>query len=98
VVFAPSDDALAQAMAAVKPGGRVVLGVFATVGEFPFVDGKTLIGSVIGSRQQMRNVLTLAARGDIKAVVETAPLDEAQATLQRLKAGEVRARAVLTVE
>lgn len=97
IVFAPSDDVLAQAVTAVKPGGRIVLGVFARLGTFPFVDGKTLVGSVIGSRHQMRQVLDLAAAGKIRAVVETAPLDEAQEVLGRLKRGEVRARAVLTV-
>ena len=97
IVFAPSDEALAQAVAAVKPGGRIVLGVFARLGTFPFVDGKTLVGSVIGSRHDMRQVLDLAAAGKIRAVVETAPLDQAQDILGRLKRGEVRARAVLTV-
>lgn len=97
IVFAPSDQAVAQAITAVKPGGRIVLGVFAQLGTFPFVDGKTLVGSVIGSRYQMRQVLDLAAAGKIRAVVETDPLDQAQEVLARLKRGEVRARAVLTV-
>lgn len=97
IVFAPSDQALAQAVAAVKPGGRIVLGVFARLGTFPFVEGKTLVGTVIGSRHQMRQVLNLAAAGKIRAVVETAPLEQAQEVLGRLKRGEVRARAVLTM-
>lgn len=96
IVFAPSDAALAQAIEATKPGGRIVLGVFAQPGVFPFVDGKSLIGTVIGSRRQMHEVLRLAGAGKIKAVVETAPMDQATEVLRRLKDGKVRARAVLT--
>lgn len=96
IVFAPSDAALAQAIEATKPGGRIVLGVFAQPGVFPFVDGKSLIGTVIGSRRQMHEVLRLAGAGKIKAVVETASMDQATEVLRRLKDGKVRARAVLT--
>jgi propanol-preferring alcohol dehydrogenase len=95
VVFAPSDESLRQAVAAIKPGGTVVVGVHAQVGELPFADEKRLVGSVIGSRQQMREVLALAAAGKIRARCETYPLDEAAEALGRLKRGEVRARAVL---
>ena len=60
---------LEQAIEAVKPGGTVVLGVHAQVGELPFGDEKRLVGSVIGSRQQMREVLALAAAGKVRARV-----------------------------
>jgi len=95
VVFAPSDTALRQAVAAVRPGGTVVLGVHADVGPLPFADEKRVVGSVIGSRHQMREVLALAAAGRIRAQCETYPLDDAAVALGRLKRGEVRARAVL---
>lgn len=95
VMFAPSDRVLHQAIEAVKPGGTVVLGVHAQVGELPFADEKRLVGSVIGSRQQMREVLALAAAGKVRAHCETYALDDAVEALSRLKRGEVRARAVL---
>jgi propanol-preferring alcohol dehydrogenase len=95
VVFAPSDKAVADAVAAVRPGGAVVLGVHADVGAVPFYDEKRVLGSVIGSRQQMRDVLALAAAGKLRAEVEAFPLDAAADVLGRLKRGEVRARAVL---
>lgn len=97
VVFAPSDAAVQQAIAAVKPGGRIVVGVFGTVGVFPFDQGKTVVGTVIGSRHQMDEVLRLAAAGKVKAVVERAPLEAAEEVLARLRRGDVVARAVLTV-
>lgn len=96
IVFAPSGAAVAQAIAAVKPGGRVVLGVAAELGEFPFQEAKTLVGTVIGSRHQMHEVLALAAAGKLRARVERAPLESAGTALQRLKRGEIAARAVLT--
>ncbi len=95
VVFAPSDRVLRQAIEAVKPGGTIVLGIHAQVGELPFADEKRLVGSVIGSRQQMREVLALAAAGKVRAHCETYALDDAVEALGRLKRGEVRARAVL---
>jgi len=95
VVFAPSDVVLRQAIEAVKPGGTIVLGIHAQVGELPFADEKRLVGSVIGSRQQMREVLALAAAGKVRAHCETYALDDAVEALSALKRGEVRARAVL---
>jgi len=98
VVFAPADAVVHQAIAAVRPGGTVVLGVHADVGALPFADEKRVVGSVIGSRRQMREVLALAAAGKIRAHCERYPLDDAALALGRLKRGEVRARAVLVPE
>lgn len=95
IVFAPADEALRQAVAAVKPGGTVVLGVHARLGELPFAEEKRVVGTVIGSRHQVRQVLALAAAGKLRARCEVHPLDEAVAVLGRLKRGEVAARAVL---
>lgn len=95
VVFAPSDEALRQAVAAIKPGGTVVLGVHALVGELPFADEKRVVGTVIGSRQQMGEVLALAAAGKVRARCESYALDDAAEALARLKRGEIQGRAVL---
>lgn len=95
IVFAPSDLMIAQALEVVRPGGTVVLGVHGSVGHFDFADEKRVVGSVIGARQQMREVLALAAAGKVRAHVETFPLEDAQAVLRRLKGGGIRARAVL---
>ncbi|HZU80126.1 MAG TPA: alcohol dehydrogenase catalytic domain-containing protein [Acidimicrobiales bacterium] len=98
IVFAPSDAMLHQALALLRPGGTAVLGVHAQVGEIPFADEKRVVGSVIGSRHQMGQVLELAASGKIRAQCETFGLSEASAALSRLKAGDIRARAVLVPE
>lgn len=97
IVFAPSDAVVAQAVEATKPGGTVILGVHANIGSVPFPLEKKVVGSLLGTRQQMREVLALAAAGKITAVCEPYPLDQAGEALSRLKRGEIRARAVLQV-
>jgi len=95
IVFAPSSTSVRQALQATKPGGTVVVGVNAEVGALPFAEEKTIVGSILGNRQQMREVLALAAAGRLRSVVETFPLDQAAEALGRLKSGGIRARAVL---
>jgi alcohol dehydrogenase, propanol-preferring len=55
-----------------------------------------LIGSFFGSRQDMREVLALAERHAIRPLVETYPLTEVNVVHARLRANQVRYRAVLT--
>jgi propanol-preferring alcohol dehydrogenase len=95
IVFAPSAASVAEAMRIVKPGGRIVLGVAENVGLLDIGDEKTVVGSVLGTRQQMRDVLGLAAAGKLRSVHADYPLAEANEVLGMLKAGEIRARAVL---
>lgn len=95
LVFAPSNQAVADAVAGVRPGGVVVLGVNATIGPFSFDDEKTIVGSLLGSRQMMQEVLRIAAEGRVHVVAEEVPLEQAAEALHRLKAGGVRGRQVL---
>jgi propanol-preferring alcohol dehydrogenase len=95
ILFAPSSALLKQAIRGTKAGGVIVVGAFAEVGELPFVEEKTVVGSLLGSREQMRELLHLAGAGKIRAVVESFPLDQAGDALQRLKREEFEARAVV---
>jgi propanol-preferring alcohol dehydrogenase len=95
IVFAPSDASVAEAMRIVKPGGRIVLGVAQNVGLLDIGDEKNVVGSVLGNRQQMREVLALAAAGRLRCIHADFPLAEANEVLRMLKAGQVKARAVL---
>jgi propanol-preferring alcohol dehydrogenase len=96
IVFAPSDIALRQAVMGTKPGGIIVMAVNGGFQRLTFADEKTVVGSILGTRQQMQEVLALAAAGMIHVVHERQPLGAAQETLGRLKRGEIRARAILT--
>lgn len=95
IIFAPSSAMVQQAIRATKPGGTVVVGVHADIGALAFADEKTVVGSLLGSRRQVEEVLRLAAEGKVRPVSEAHPLDQAGEVLQRLKRGEIRARAVL---
>jgi propanol-preferring alcohol dehydrogenase len=95
IVFAPSDAAVAEAIRITKPGARIVLGVPQTVGQVGLGDEKIVVSSVLGNRQQMREVLDLAAAGKLTSIHADFPLAEANEVLGMLKAGEIRARAVL---
>jgi len=97
IVFAPSTPMLRQAIAGTKKGGKIIVGTFTDVGPFFFPHQKQIIGSVIGSRWEMNDVLKIAASGKVKSIVETFPLEATDEALRQLKAGEIEARAVLTM-
>ena len=95
LVFAPSDDVVDQAVQSLKPGGTLVLGVNATVRDFPFALEQRIVGSLLGSRAMMREVLSLAAAGKVRVATESRPLTEARQALTDLKEGKVAGRLVL---
>jgi len=95
IVFAPSSAVVEQAIKVTKLNGTIVVGVWSTLGEFPFPEEKKIVGTAIGSRQAMREVLQLAGAGRIRPVVDEFKLEDANDVLSMLKQGEVRARAVL---
>lgn len=95
IVFAPSSNAVDEAMRITRPGARIVLGVAQTVGVLDIGDEKTVLGSVLGNRWEMQEVLRLGAAGKLRAIHAEFPLAQANDVLARLKAGEIRARAVL---
>lgn len=95
IVFAPSDDAIQQAMRATKKGGIIVIGVRGNVHNFRFYTEQIIKGSVIGNRMEMQTVLKIASQGSIQVKVEDHNLSEANEVLYKLKKNEVKGRAVL---
>jgi D-arabinose 1-dehydrogenase-like Zn-dependent alcohol dehydrogenase len=84
-----------------KGGKVVVVGLFGgdITLPLPFIPMRamTLQGSYVGSLGEAKELLELVAKARIPAVpITTHPLDEADATLQALRAGKVIGRAVLT--
>jgi alcohol dehydrogenase/propanol-preferring alcohol dehydrogenase len=58
-----------------------------------------IVGSYVGSLQELKEVVALAKKGKIKPPpVETRPASEANAALEDLKAGRVVGRVVLDFE
>jgi propanol-preferring alcohol dehydrogenase len=54
-----------------------------------------IIGSAVGTRAEMRELLALAAAGKIKCEVETVRLDQVQDVYARMTRGELTGRAVI---
>ena len=54
-----------------------------------------ILGSVVGNRRQMRDLLDLAVRHGIRPMIERYRLDEVQQVFERLAQNKVRYRAVL---
>jgi propanol-preferring alcohol dehydrogenase len=52
--------------------------------------------SAVGTRQDLREVLALAASGKLRCATTTHPLEEVNSVLDRLRRGEISGRAVLT--
>jgi uncharacterized zinc-type alcohol dehydrogenase-like protein len=58
---------------------------------------RRIVGNPIGSRAQMREMLELAARLGIKPLIETFPLAQANAAIDKIRRNTIRYRAVLVV-
>lgn len=57
----------------------------------------TVRGSIVGTRQDMREALDFAVRGLVRCHVTTAPLDEVNRVLDDLNQGRVTGRVVVTM-
>jgi propanol-preferring alcohol dehydrogenase len=101
VVLAASPTVLEQAHASLRRGGRLVLvslprdnvmrlPIFETV-----LKGISVIGSIVGTRQDLAEVFALHAAGRTRVVVEERPLDAVNAAIEDVLAARVDARVVL---
>jgi D-arabinose 1-dehydrogenase-like Zn-dependent alcohol dehydrogenase len=102
LVGAPATAALG--IAALRKGGRyVICGLYGgeLVHPLPPIAQRAIgiVGSYVGSLQELKEVVALARKGKIRpAPVETRPASEANAALEDLKAGRVLGRIVLNFE
>ena len=95
MVHAPSQKAVDQALRVVKRGGIVLMGVLGNV-NVCFPEEHSIMGSVIGTRQEMNDTLRLASMGKVKVDWTRYPLSDAQGVLLKLKQGKIIGRAILT--
>ena len=92
-----------QAYRSVKRGGTLVavglphdelpIPIFDTV-----LNAITVKGSIVGTRLDMKEALDFAARGKVKAQIETAPLSEVNTVLDKMVKGQINGRIVLTFD
>ncbi|MEZ5400118.1 MAG: zinc-dependent alcohol dehydrogenase [Bryobacteraceae bacterium] len=100
LVAAGSAKAYEAAFASMRKGGTlVVVGMPpepVPLSAFHMVSGEyRVIGSAVGTREDLRETLELAARGLLRSHVATAPLVEAPSILEKLRAGSITGRVVL---
>jgi alcohol dehydrogenase, propanol-preferring len=93
-VHAPSQKAVDQALKIVKRGGIIVMGVLGDT-RIIFPEEYSIMGSVIGTRHDMMEVLNIAARGKLKVDCACYQLSEAEDVLMKLKQGKIVGRAIL---
>ncbi len=98
--LAPTAEVIAQGFQALRRGGTLVL-VGLPPGDFTLpilgsvAKGIRILTSAVGTRQDLREVLALAAAGKIKSVVETCRLDQINQVFARLKEGKIAGRVVV---
>lgn len=94
-------QAIAPAMQGLLPQGTLVL-TGLTMEPLPIVPTllilpqHRIIGSNVGSSQEQRELLQLAVDHNIRPMIETYSLEQANVVHERLRANQVRFRAVLT--
>jgi propanol-preferring alcohol dehydrogenase len=100
IALAVSPRAFEQAYRSLRPGGTLVfvalpadnevrLPIFETV-----LNGITIVGSIVGTRADLREVFELHAAGKTRVHRETRPLDAVNEAIADVEAGRVAARVV----
>ncbi len=105
VVTAVSARAFEQSVTMLRPAGAVsFIGlpggdadqIRLSIGQI--VNGEYSIrGSNVGTRQDLNEAVAFAARGQVKADIETQPLENIGAIFARMKKGDIRGRVVLAI-
>ncbi|MBA4602517.1 alcohol dehydrogenase AdhP [Thermoactinomyces mirandus] len=100
---AVNPKAFEQAYQSVRRGGTVVI-VGLPAGELPIpifdtvLNGVAVKGSIVGTRKDLQEALDFAARGKVKTIIETQPLENINEVFERMKKGQINGRIVLTLE
>jgi alcohol dehydrogenase, propanol-preferring len=100
LVLAVAPKAFGQAFASLRRGGTMSLvalphentmdlPIFETV-----LNGITVVGSIVGTRVDLREVFALHAAGKTRVIREERPLDEVETAIEDVLRGDVRARIV----
>jgi propanol-preferring alcohol dehydrogenase len=100
IIFAPVGTLVPAALSGVRKGGRVVLGGIhmSDIPAMPYrlLWGERSVHSVANlTRRDAVDFLALAARTPIRTHIESCPLSQANAALQRLREGRLTGAAVL---
>lgn len=103
IVLAASARVFDQAYRSLRRGGRLVCVALPAEGELslPIFDtvlsGKTVIGSIVGTRSDLQDVFALHAAGRTRVITETRALETVNESFDDVLAGRVPARVVFTL-
>jgi len=103
LVTAVSPIAFKQAMGMTRRGGTIALNGL-PAGEFPIsifdmvLNGTTVRGSIVGTRQDLQEALDFAGEGKVKATVSTEKLENVNAVFDRMREGQIEGRVVIDME
>jgi propanol-preferring alcohol dehydrogenase len=53
-------------------------------------------GSIVGTRRDLAEAIAFAAEGKVKSTIQTAPMEDINAIFDRMIAGKIEGRIVLT--
>jgi propanol-preferring alcohol dehydrogenase len=56
----------------------------------------TVRGSIVGTRRDLAEAIAFAAEGKVKSTIQTAPMEDINAIFDRMIAGKIEGRIVLT--
>ena len=102
LVTAVSPKAFEQAIGMVARGGTVSLNGLPP-GDFPLdifgmvLNGITVRGSIVGTRLDLQESIDFAARGQVKATIHTAKLEDVNDVFAKMRRGEIEGRIVLDI-
>lgn len=103
LVTAVSPIAFKQAMGMTRRGGTIALNGL-PAGEFPIsifdmvLNGTTVRGSIVGTRQDLQEALDFAGEGKVKATVSTEKLENVNAVFDRMRQSQIEGRVVIDME
>jgi propanol-preferring alcohol dehydrogenase len=94
LVTAVSPKAFDQALGMVRRGGTMVMvglppGTFAISINDMVLKGITVRGSIVGTRMDLKEAVSFAADGKVKAIVETGKLENINSIFERMRQGKI---------
>lgn len=100
VILAPRPESFRQGIDMLRPLGTAV-GISLPSGEFSvdifsmILNRKTIRGSIVGTRVDLDECLSIAAQGKIECTIQERKLEEINEILAEMQAGQIKGRVVL---
>ena len=104
VVLAASSKVFEQAFASLRRGGRLICVALPAAGEMNIpifetvLKGISIIGSIVGTRQDLAEVFSLHAQGKTRVIGESRHIDEVNGAIAQVLSGKIPARLVFEFE